>query len=254
MHRKRGQNQGEKGQSLGYRLGVLTSLLGTLMTLTAPVQAGYVPPPNADAPTSRTTGGGRRGGCQGTGNIDLVALAPQVHAGQTMSTHPTLVWYAPADIRQPLEVELYQLESNNRWKRLKTFTLEEQSAGFMSFSWPETEPDLTVGQTYRWQVISTCVIGLPARDLVTTAEIEVIAPPADLETGEEIDSVTQAQQYAENGLWYDALAAVSDSSASLPEKTYRDELLLDLADLETASAGDTETYLSRQLRRIAAIR
>ncbi|HEY9878205.1 MAG TPA: DUF928 domain-containing protein, partial [Leptolyngbyaceae cyanobacterium] len=172
---------------------------------------------------------------------------------QTLSTHPTLVWYAPADIHQPLDIELYQKDTNGRWKRLKTFTLEEQVAGYMSFSWPETEPALTVGQTYRWQVISTCVIGLPSRDLVTTAELEVVAPPADLKNLEAFDPVAQAQWYAEKGFWYDAMAAVSTPSVSLAEKSYRDELLLDLADLEAASADGTETYLSRQLRQIVAM-
>lgn len=250
MQQQGGQNQ--KKKRLHYRLALLTSLLGSLMALAVPVQAGYVPPANADAPTSRTTGGGRRGGCQGVGDIDLVALAPQFHIGQTLSTHPTLVWYAPADIHQPLDIELYQKNARGRWERLKTFTLEEKPAGFMSFSWPETESALTVGQTYRWQVVSTCVIGLPARDLVTTAELEVVAPPADLKDVEASDPVAQAQQYAEQGLWYDALATVASSPASA-EKAYRDELLLNLADLEDASADNTETYLGRQLRRIVAL-
>ncbi|MBD0334254.1 MAG: DUF928 domain-containing protein [Cyanobacteria bacterium Co-bin13] len=231
-------------------LGAFAGFAAVLTGMMSAALAGYVPPADADAPTSRSTSGGRRGGCQGAGDIDLVALAPQHHIGQTMSSHPTVAWFVPADIRQPLELELYEKGESGQWQRLSTFTLEEGPAGIMTFTWPESEPGLEVGQTYRWQVISTCVVGLPSRDLVTTAELQVVAPE-EASTPATANPVETAQRYAEAGLWYDALALVA--GPSLPAlATYRNELLLDLAALEAASAGDEEIYLSTQLRRIVA--
>ncbi|HEY9735288.1 MAG TPA: DUF928 domain-containing protein, partial [Trichocoleus sp.] len=210
--------------------GATASLLVVLLSVERPAQAGfdppptvdapiqrtqaggtraYQPPPGADAPTSPATGGGRRGGCQGTGDIDLLTLAPRSHIGQTMQSHPTLVWFAPADIRQPLELEVYEKNAAGQWQRLQSFTLESGSTGLMSFTWPQSEPGLTVGQTYRWQVVSTCVAGLPSRDLVATAQIQVVAPPADLTLPADAEPLQAAQAYAAAGLWYDALSALT---------------------------------------------
>jgi hypothetical protein len=234
------------------RLGAVVGSIGLVVSLMPSALAGYVPPADADAPTSRSTSGGRRGGCQGAGNIDLVALAPQHHVGQTASSHPTLVWFVPEDIRQPLELELYEQTSSGQWQRLNTLTLKEGPAGLMTFTWPETEPGLTVGQTYRWQVVSTCVVGLPSRDLVTTAELQVVAPdnlPAVAPTAPPLEV---AQNYAEAGLWYDALAVAASGSLDPELTAYRNQLLADLAALEAASTGNEEAYLTIQLLRIVA--
>ncbi|MBD0269505.1 MAG: DUF928 domain-containing protein [Cyanobacteria bacterium Co-bin8] len=233
-------------------LRVFAGFTTVLVGLMPSALAGYVPPADADAPTSRSTSGGRRGGCQGSGDIDLIALAPQHHIGQTLSSHPTLTWFVPADIRQPLELEVYEKSDSGQWRRLSTFTLEEGPAGIMAFAWPESEPGLEAGRTYRWQVVSTCVVGLPSRDLVTTAELQVIAPTDALMPDADADPMQLAQHYAEAGLWYDALALVAGRSLPAELAAYRDELLLDLAALEVAAAEDEETYLSEQLRYIAA--
>ena len=84
----------------------------------------------------------------------------------------------------------------------------------------------------------------------TSADIEIVEAPVNLALGLSQNSLQQAQAYARAGLWYDALAKVYDAKTP-EEQALRQDLLLDLADLEEQPDEDAGVALSALLRQIA---
>lgn len=190
--------------SINSRL-VTSCILTCSLLITNTALAEYKPPANQKPPSSRTTSTVARGGCEGSGGTSLTALAPYSHIGQTVSTHPTFAWYVPDAQSYPLELRLYQYDISGDTK-IQTIKLQSYP-GVMTWSIPEEQPGLLVGQRYRWQVVILCNPNRPSNALVTEADIEVVAMPSALAnalstTG---DRLIRANLYAELGLWYDAL-------------------------------------------------
>jgi hypothetical protein len=107
------------------------------------------------------------------------------------------------------------------------------SPGVMHATWPEALPELEPGNRYLWKVVVLCDPNRPSDSLLAEAEMEVVAPPTDLETtlAQTTSPLDRANIYAAAGLWYDALAQVIDGQS--PEAVaYRQALLEELAVLE----------------------
>ncbi|MFH7243968.1 MAG: DUF928 domain-containing protein [Spirulina sp.] len=209
----------------------------------------YQPPADPGYPR-RTTGGGTRGGCDGRAATSLTAMAPQAHIGQTASLHPTLTWYIADTMPVPLELQIYRYTSedptDDRLEPVAFFDLGRSQTGWMTFTLPDDLPPLVVGETYRWKIIAQCSESQPSRNRIDEADLQVVAMPTDIEiTG---DSSQQAQQYAEAGLWYDAIALLAQPPLSPVEVSYRRDLVLSLADLEAENPNDPLSLLSYRLR------
>ncbi|MEG4264524.1 DUF928 domain-containing protein, partial [Microcoleus sp. Pol11C1] len=60
---------------------------------------------------------------------------------------------------------------------------------------------------YLWQVVINCDPDNPSGDIVSEANIEVVAMPAAVQSklNKAVNSVDKANIYAEAGLWYNAL-------------------------------------------------
>ena len=211
---------------------------------------GFTPPP-ADSRTSGEdhTGGGVRG-C----GEEAAALAPRLNAvGQTLSTRPTFVWYIFSDDAEPIEFHLYRYQTDNTLETVLINSIGPSNEGYMAYTLPAEEPDLNIGDTYLWQVVLYCDQNLEEVGRWTSADVEIVAPPTELAAESADDSLQKAQAYARAGLWYDALAEVYD--AITPEaQTFRQNLLLDLADLEEQPDRELALDLSAQLRQIAEIK
>ena len=212
----------------GVQVG-LSAVLG--LCLTAPIAvAEYVPPRDRSYPQEPTASTGRRGGCAAESDLDLTAIAPHSYVGQTVSAYPTLSWYVPNTASFPMEVRLYEYdrETVEDWdtaqaqigsvdrqldfprgydKGALVYSETLQSApGIMSWSMPQEQPGLTVGQDYVWEVILICNANSPSSDHAIEALIEVVERPAELE--EMLTTATasseRADLYGQSGLWYDA--------------------------------------------------
>ncbi|NEQ44300.1 MAG: DUF928 domain-containing protein [Leptolyngbya sp. SIOISBB] len=205
----------------------------------------YVPPSDPGVPRDDHTGGGVRG-C----GDDIAALAPRLNSvGQTASTNPTFVWYNFSDESDPIEFQLYRFEPDGSFDTVAVEQFETSQQGYMAYTLPFGEAELTVGEAYLWQVVIYCDRNFEEPGQYSSAEIEVVALPAELATALPDDSLGRAQTYASNGLWYDALAEVYDATDATA-KALRRDLLLDLADLEEQPDG-AEAELITELRAIA---
>jgi hypothetical protein len=206
----------------------------------------YTPPPD-----SRVSGEHTGGGVRGCGS-EMIALAPRFSlVGQSASPHPTFVWYMAQEAVNPLEFVLYQEHDDGSIEVIYSDVVTPQPAGYLAYSLPTTEPALTAGGTYLWEVIAYCDAALQRPGRWFSAEVDIVAPPEGLtvDDAQDQDAAT-ARAYAAQGLWYDALAIVYDGETP-EEQALLQDLLLDLADLEENPNDPLSVYLSHQLRTLS---
>ncbi|MEM7063412.1 MAG: DUF928 domain-containing protein [Cyanobacteria bacterium P01_B01_bin.77] len=220
------------------RFIIALTFTGSILNASASALGTYVPPPNRQEPVDQTiSGGSRRGGCNdNTSHLDLMALVPQQHIGQTVTSQPTLVWYVPDEQSYEVRLNLAKYAGGGAWTDLiKDRKIADSQQGYMSYTIP-ADLSLETGSIYEWQIVLVCNPDSRSTDKVTSAQIEVVNRPIDLGSigGERIQ---QAQQYASVGLWYDAMALLSGSSLPPGESAYRSELLTSLAEFENRAVG-----------------
>ena len=155
-----------------------------------------------------------------------------------------------SDNAEPLEFHLYRYQSDGALEAVLINSIGQSNQGYMAYTLPPDESDLTVGDTYLWQVVLYCDQNLEEIGRWTSADIEIVVPPADLAAAPPDGALSKAQAYARAGLWYDAMAQVHQATTR-EEQTFRQNLLLDLADLEAQPDQEMIIDLSAQIRQIA---
>jgi len=213
--------------------GILAALLVVLTTMPAAAQdkknGAQSPPskePSATAsvpvykPPLRGAPGGRvGGGTRGSGNARdvfiLSALAPD-HMGLTAAEQPSLYWFISSPTSLPVEMVL---EDPRRIQPVIEARLTSPvQAGVHKISLSEHGVQLTPGVAYRWSVTVIPDANRRSRDILASATVERIEPPEEVRT-----KLAQARKeelpffYAEAGLWYDALATISDLIDRAPQ-------------------------------------
>ncbi|MUG97500.1 DUF928 domain-containing protein [Scytonema sp. UIC 10036] len=186
---------------------IASCVVATVFSLAQAARAGYRPPQDQKPPSGYTDSSGVRGGCHIAGALSLTLLAPVTHVGQTVSSHPTFVWFVPYDQQLPLEFTLYEFDTNNRPSKLAYKQQLQSSSGVMKLSLPQEKQGLITGKRYLWQVETLCDRDRPSHNLLVRAEIEVVQISSTLRVAlanhqEKLQKVTL---YAEAGLWYDAM-------------------------------------------------
>ena len=208
----------------------------------------YTPPSDARRPSRDHTGGSVRG-C----GDDIVAIAPRLNSvGQTASTNPTFVWYNFSPDNDPVEFQLYRIQPDESLEVVTIKQFETSQQGYKAYTLPTEEANLNVGETYMWQVVLYCDTAFENPGHYSSAELEVVAPPAEVAAALTSDPLQRAEVYANASLWYDALAEVA--ATNIPTiQNFRQDLLLDLASLEEQSTEENAMALSTQLREIAGL-
>jgi hypothetical protein len=196
----------------------------------------YTPPAEPSYPQGSTTSTGHRGGCGTAAGPGFTALAPQSYVGQTTASQPTFAWFVPDTQSFPIEIYLYERRAGGRQLLVKDEL--QSSPGIMSWSVPATQQSLNVGQRYFWQAVLLCNPDSPSSAVVVGAEIEVVAPPGNLERelANTHDRLTRSQLFAAAGLWYDAFQEVITTQGGEAVNA-RLNLLRDLANSEGSAAS-----------------
>lgn len=178
--------------------------VGAENTATGASATGFVyKPPLRGAPASRV-GGGSRG--SGAANFVLNVLAPD-HTGLTTQAQPTLYWYASGPSIAKVEVtviaevaELPVLSQN----------INVTSGGVQSFDLAKHGVSLKPDTEYEWFV---SVIPDPtqrSKDVTSGGTIKrVVSDPAVQARAAAAGERQAPMIYAEAGLWYDAIDALS---------------------------------------------
>jgi hypothetical protein len=177
-------------------------------TVTVPVYK----PPLRGAPGGRV-GGGTRGTLRDL--FVLSALAPD-HSGLTVQEQPTLYWFISGPTSFPVELTVSDPRATK--PLVETRLPSPVAAGVHSVRLADHGVRLTPGVQYRWFVAVVPDPGRRSRDILAGGTIERIDGPEGLRT-----QVAQASRerlpfiYAEAGLWYDALAAISELIERTPD-------------------------------------
>ncbi|MBD6617222.1 DUF928 domain-containing protein [Komarekiella sp. 'clone 1'] len=173
----------------------------SLFLLVIPEANAKFKPRTRKTPSEHSRAGGSRG-CPGDGGIPLTLLAPQTYVGETASKRPTFAWFMST--ARTVDFMLFEVKP----KQLPQIVMKAEelnsSPGVNKFAFPSTQPELTVGKEYFWQISMLCPSGLA----FVRAEFQVVNIPLALKGSiKSASNSTQKVTYlAEQGLWYDAFA------------------------------------------------
>lgn len=192
----------------------------------------YVPPSRGSVETR--AGGGTRA----PGRLPNVeALAPN-HVGLTTHAGPVLAWFVSGAADAPVELTL--TEPGRAEPLLERTVATRIEPGFHFASLEELGVHLEAGRDYEWSVALVADPKQRDRDVVSSAAIRRIAPTPELQQA--LRSGPEAYRaLAQSGVWYDALATLSDAIALRPDdaRLRRERAaLLDQVGLTSAAAED----------------
>jgi len=170
-----------------------------------PISLPVYQPPLRGAPGGRV-GGGTRG--MGEELIALLALAPN-HVALTVQEQPVLYWYLSKPAKYPVELTI-TIEKDTQPLLEKRIPLPSR-AGIYPLRLSDFDIRLSTGIPYRWFLALIPDPDRRSRDIVAGAIIERVETPETLRSRllkasrEEFPNI-----YAESGIWYDAVMAVSN--------------------------------------------
>ncbi|MEM8805145.1 MAG: DUF928 domain-containing protein [Cyanobacteria bacterium P01_G01_bin.38] len=174
------------------------------------------PPSGLGAPTGRRDGGASRGNCPDYGN--LAALVPIVEGtvwGQTTTAQPTLWFYLPATVTPEQPIELVVQAANDDVLYMTTLAVDA-AAGNIAIALPKTIT-LPIGEPHYWTLALYCDPEQPASSVFVSGTIErVAADGVEPLLADTVPSLSLAQDYANAGVWHDALTILGALQQSGP--------------------------------------
>ncbi len=188
-----------------------------------PSKLFYKPPPDAGNIPTRVSGGARGGGI----DLSLLALVPD-HAALTTKAQPSLFWFQSKAAKAKLELTLVE---PRKAKPLLALTSElANKAGIQRVKLADHKVELQPDVIYEWSVAIVPDAKNRSKDVVAKGVIKRIkTPDAVAMSVDKADDVGRAAIYAENGIWYDALEAITNAIEAHPNdgslREQRDSLL-----------------------------
>ena len=202
----------------------------------------FVPASDIGRPRGpRSTTGTRGGSCLNDADAvtAFTGLGPSSVAALTVSPRPQLAWYLPeSEDEFPVEFRLSAVDGEG----LPTLLYQTElayTAGLVTYQLPEDAPALEIGKEYRWQVIVKCNPNRPSHSLVSDLPLQRVAPSTELVQALE-GATTDAERaiaYGNAGIWFEALARVTQTEADLQQRLLTG-LLKDLATAELDSNNE----------------
>jgi hypothetical protein len=170
----------------------------------------YVPP-RRGAPGGRV-GGGTRG--VGDERMSLQVLAPD-HVGLTAQEQPILYWYISKLPQYPLEFRIVEGQAVS--PILKTQIRLPVQAGIQSLRLADYQVRLLPGKEYGWFIAGVRDPKNRSKDILASGLVQYIVPAGTLQAKlGRIEKNELVKIYAEEGLWYDAIRAISDLIEAAP--------------------------------------
>ncbi len=162
-------------------------------------------PPKRGAPAGRVGGGTR-----GAGDVfpKICVLAPD-HAGLTIKEQPCFYWYMSKLTTYPIEFTLIEAQAIN--PLLEKRIAVPKQPGIQQIRMADLgDVHLRKGFRYKWFIALVLDPDHRSKDIISGAEIEMVELNEALQS--ELENSSKAIHphiYADEGLWYDALEAIS---------------------------------------------
>ncbi|MEO5632055.1 MAG: DUF928 domain-containing protein [Nitrospiraceae bacterium] len=173
----------------------------------------YQPPRGLGAPSAgRRVGGGTRGTNK---SIPILSVLAPGHTGLTIREQPDLYWFASDVVTNPVELTL-TLEKGDTpllEKRLSVPT----KAGIQRVSLSDYGVKLVPGERYIWSIALVFDPKRRSKDIIAMGAIERVER-ADMNSESLAAAPTTESfyQFAADGLWYDAVMAISQLIETAP--------------------------------------
>lgn len=164
----------------------------------------YKPPKDVKPTKSRVLGSGSRG-CNDPklADVKLRLFAPENHIGLTTSDRPTFLWYIATNSKVSVN---FALVEPGQIKPVIELQQEVRQTGVVKLQLPPGTAVHT-GKTYRWTVAIVCNPKRPSQDIYAYSWIEKVVPTERLlQQMKANDKSEHTAIYADEGIWYDALA------------------------------------------------
>lgn len=198
------------------------------------VQPRYTPPPfpASGTPTGRARGAAGRGSSCGF-KLPLTALAPAVEKtvgtgkatyvwGQSIAEYPTFWFYIPVagDSLRSVEFVLQDDRDNDVYRSAVALPAKP---GIIGVRLPSTKPPLNLNQNYHWFLKTEMAVSCDRQNPIVFKDsvegwVQRVSPAAT--TRSQLETATPQQRinlYAQQGLWYDAIAALAEQRLQQPE-------------------------------------
>lgn len=186
----------------------------------------YSPPPPPEdqgAPTGRSRGGASRDALCGTPDRLLTALVPstpgdnwqEIVWARTVSDRPVFWFYVPYTLNPNIPIEFTLKDAQNQVLYQTQLEVAASSPGIVKFALPETVNPLEIDQLYHWDFRVYCH---PTTPVFVEGWIERIA--LDRALAGQLEAATPREQialYAEQGIWYEAIANLAELRQREPE-------------------------------------
>jgi hypothetical protein len=202
----------------------------------APAKLLYKPPSSAGNIPTRVSGGAR--GENGT-NTTLLALVPD-HLALTTQAQPSLFWFQSKPAKAKFELTV--VEPKNPKPLVSLTSPDADKPGIHRIKLARYNVELRPDVAYEWSVAIVPDAENRSKDVIAKGVIKRVSSPADLATQvEKGDDISRAAAYAQAGIWYDALDAISNAIDANPnDASLRDQRasLLKQAGLPEAAALD----------------
>jgi len=203
----------------------------------APAGGFVYKPPQLGKP-ARTVGGGSRGT---SGTVPVLFVVTPDHVGRTTSAQPSLFWYidqVPATVPR---IEFTLLDEDGVEPLVDTTLETPKHGGIHRIRLADYGVKLTPGSEYEWSVALVLDPNERSKDIVATGWIDRVEPSQELESRlEAAGSDGIPAVYADEGVWYDAVAGLSDQIDRRPDdarlRQQRADLLRQVG-LEEAAEG-----------------
>ena len=161
-------------------------------------------PPLRGAPKSRVAGGTRG---LGNGRPTLSVLAPD-HTGWTTKAQPTLYWYVSK--RSAMELEFALAIDKVAIPVLEKIVQSQEHAGVHNLRLADHGIQLKRGVDYRWSVALIPDRRQRSKDIIASGTIQRVPLSQSLQTKlAKVSAGKHVLVYADEGVWYDALDAIS---------------------------------------------
>lgn len=172
----------------------------------------YVPPrKGAPAPELR-----RGGGTRGTNkSVPMISLLAPDHVGFTLHEQPVLFWFTPTN--HSLTYEFTLIADSAETPAVETKLPSPTRSGIQQIRLADYNAKLLPGERYQWSVALVMDPEEPSANVVAKGAIErVNRDKLEQPLSSDVGKADAPRRYAEAGVWYDALMAISDLMQSNP--------------------------------------
>jgi hypothetical protein len=174
----------------------------------APPELPVYRPPARGKPRARVGGAVRGVGREWPA---IAALVPD-HIGLTVSRRPSLFWYLEGAVPSDASLVFALTEEESVDPLIEGQLPTPRRSGIQRIDLADFDFELRTGQEYQWTVALVFDPAQRAKDIVAVGYILRVEPPSSLGP----ERPASVQDYAANGLWYDALAAAADRTRREP--------------------------------------